>query len=156
MLKRLAALLSGQNSPAPFNHPVLGKLTYYKDKDDEYWELAAELSNSEHSAKFNFITFAGTPASPHIELINTFLGYYESPAKLWAIFSEQLNVIAQENIPNPSSDPKDNFYLKTFTIQQPKVWQVGFHGKTKDMFVEFDYSNGEISLLGVDEGCCSN
>ena len=144
------------------NHPPekhvkgLGDFRYTKDGIDEYWELISELRDSNNSIEIDFCTINGNTAGAYESAENTVIALLKNPTALWALVDEEFLSSAKEDIPELTKERiKEYYFIKTLTVSDSGSYEIGFHSKDKDIFLELFVREGSVTEIHKDYGCCA-
>lgn len=136
--------------------PSLGILRYTEDSEGPYWEVLETPSDTRNSVEIDFAAVAGTYDGPDPQAIAAFSSKIKRPQTLWGLIDDSfISLVAGDFYGLAPSNASDHFYLRSLTLESPQKFEVGFHARTKDIFVEIFIENGVVANVERDDGCCT-
>jgi len=127
-----------------------------KEDTDEYWELISELRDPNNSIDLGFCAIDGNPAGVYEPAKDTVVALLNNPTTLWSFVGERFLSSAKEDIPELTKDRiKDHYFIKSLTVSDSDSFEIGFHSKDKDVFLELFVREGTVTEIHKDYGCCA-
>ena len=140
-----------KNEQTKISHPQLGRLEYFSDSNDSYWELKEPWKDTRCSANFDFIALPGDENGPFEYSIPFFNSKKENLNSLWDLLQNPLKaVISDKFSEKEGEEPKEVFYLKSLTMDSEEKWDVGFQCNHRNAFVEFHMLGESVQGLDID------
>jgi hypothetical protein len=143
----------GQSIPN-IDAPIIGSLKY--DREEKYWELVRSPKDLINGLDFNFCCITGGiegPSSVHIE---EFTRLIRNPDLLWGFINSKVIEKASKDILGVTeSNVREYFYIRSFTFTNENEFELGFHARNIDMFIELFIVGNSITNIEKDVGCCT-
>jgi hypothetical protein len=134
--------------------PELGRLKY--DKKEECWEVVDNPKDINNGLELGYAVISGTTSGPSKSNIEAFLHYIKNTDSLWDYADKRFLNMASKHISNiDHANIKDNFYIRSLTLTNQNEFEVGFHARNIDVFIELFVRGGMVINLEEDIGCCA-
>jgi hypothetical protein len=132
----------------------LGKATF--NAEESAWELNEQPKDLTRGLDLRFCCISGDNQGPNQKNVEAFIRYIESPELLWKFIGNKFQNKASENIPEITvNNFKEHFYIFSLTLSSPNEFEVGFHARNIDIFIELFIVNDLIINIEKDVGCCT-
>jgi len=132
----------------------LGKATF--NTEESAWELNEQPKNITNGLDLSFCCISGNKQGPHQNNVKAFSRFIESPTLLWKFIDNKSQIKALEDIPEITTDNfQEHFYIYSLTVFRPNEFEVGFHARNIDIFIELFIVNNTIKNIEKDVGCCT-
>jgi|GEM_PF-6572997 len=135
------------------NDSILGKLKYYRDETDSYWEIVEPWISEQDDAALEFLAVPGDESGPFEYGRQFFDKKRGNLSSLWALCEEGLVAAVGTYLPvEKKSKLREVFKLHSLTMDSQDKWDVGFMHRDSSgtVFVEFRVLNGEVASFDVD------
>ena len=134
--------------------PVIGSLKY--DKKEQYWELAKYPKDLLNGLGLNFCCISGGVDGPDGQHIEEFTRFIKKPNLLWALIDKRFIEKASEELSGVTeSNVKDHFYIYSLTLTNESEFELGFHARNVDVFIELYIVGNTVTNIEKDVGCCT-
>ena len=145
-----------RKKPKPISIEGLGDFRYFKDKFDEYWEADSTVDIRGDSIDVDFFAISGDRLGVNEQGKAHALDLAKDSEKIWLLIDHRFTALVENEIANCNvANVREHFYIKSIAIEDDTSWEVGFHCKTEDVFVEVFVRNGAVTNLEKDYGCCT-
>jgi hypothetical protein len=132
----------------------VGKATF--NFEEKAWELNERPEDLTNGLDLNFCCIYGDEQGPNQKSVQALIRYINAPDLLWKYIDNRFQKKAAEDIPEITMNNfKEHFYIYSLTLSSPNEFEVGFHARNIDIFIELFIVNGLISNIEKDIGCCT-
>ena len=132
----------------------IGRVTF--NAEESVWELNEQPKDLTKGLDLNFCCISGDAQGLTPKNVQAFIRYIESPELLWKFIGNKFQRKASENIPEITlNNFKEHFYIYSLTLTNPNEFEVGFHARNIDIFIELFIVNDVIKNIEKDVGCCT-
>ena len=143
----------GQSTP-DIDAPIIGSLKY--DIEEQYWELVQSPKDLLNGLDCNFCCIAGGIEGPNNKHIEEFTRLIKKPDLLWEFINHKVIEKASEDISGVTeSNVREHFYIRSFTFTNENEFELGFHARNIDIFIELFIVGNSITNIEKDVGCCT-
>lgn len=134
----------------------LGDFRYSKEGIDEYWELVSELKDLDNSIELDFCAIDGNPAGVYESSKDAVVALLNNPTTLWSLVDEKFMASVIEDAPELTKESiKEHYFIKSLTVSELGSFEIGFHSRDKDVFLELFVREGSVTEIHKDYGCCA-
>ena len=144
------------SQPPKIHIEGLGDFRYLKDETDEYWEMTSEFSDPGNSIQLDFCAIDGNSDEVSKSAKDAVIELLKDPAILWSLVDDRFLDAAKEDAPEMTkASIKKHFFIKSLNVSNSGFFEVGFHRKGKDIFLELFVREGSVTEIHKDYGCCA-
>ncbi|MEL7023512.1 MAG: hypothetical protein AAGL69_07155 [Pseudomonadota bacterium] len=134
----------------------LGAFRYFEDEVDKYWELTSVFGDPANAIRLDFCAVDGDSNGTKETAKDALLALLNDPTALWSLVDHKVVEAVKGGASEINeANFKEHFFVKTLTVSDFGFFEVGFHSKSKDVFLELFVRQGVVTDMDRDYGCCA-